>query len=173
MSDLFADSITPDSIPAEFTRVAAYYNGAYAWPREALARLTGGHILISVTGDPDAAEAARCIDVERWDATPEQSPEFVGARFGCGHRDALIYCSLATVPAVLHFNSPTDLHPWRLWLADWTPDGRPPTRADLVDRLHAQYGVTVPAWRIWGCQYASLGSYDASVLYAPDDFTRP
>src|SRR5215469_2988962 len=91
----FADSVTPQLInPAEFSHVAAYVNGRFAWsPRQV--RRFPRHIMIGVLPNaPVQAQVARCLDMERFDATAADFPPFVGERFMAGHEDALGYTSI-------------------------------------------------------------------------------
>lgn len=80
--------------------VAAYADGRYAYSAQAIAEHPG-HILISVTGDPSAALYARCLDVEKFDATPDEVPGFVWTRLNHGHHDALIYVNRSNMAAVI------------------------------------------------------------------------
>lgn len=166
---LFADAIRPAAIPESFSLAAGYADGAYMWPERELARFVG-HILISATGIPLIAERARCLDVERFDATPEMAPDWCRARFQTGHNDALIYCSASLVPAVADAMRGVAL-PWRLWTAWWDNRGTPPSRAEVLAKI-ASFGRPVEPFRLWACQWHHGDGYDTSVLYAPDDFTR-
>jgi hypothetical protein len=128
-----ADSATPSHIPDNWPgAVAAYINEAYAWPDWQVDRFRRV-IRISVNGDPAQAAHARCIDVERFAATPADAPGFIRERIRLGHDDATVYCSRVAVPAV---QAACQGLPFRLWVAEWTGE---PHQVDGIDAWAVQF----------------------------------
>jgi hypothetical protein len=157
MTILFYDNANYN-IP-EDSRAALYFNGRYAAPSSVVRRYPC-HFFISVLpGHPEVAEHARCLDVERWDASPGDALPFIVARAVAGKgrwSPATIYCSLDTVPEVA-FRIGQHM-PWRLWVAHWDNDtGRP----KLPNLGHGE---------LWAKQYRAgiNGEPDVSVLYGQD-----
>ena len=175
----FADSTNPAAIPSAFTHVAAYPNGDFAWPETQLARFPY-HVEIGVfSGQPQQAQIARVLDVERFDATPADFPPFVLARRQLGHEDATAYSSIlgdegfgiAQIVAELGAAGIL-LSSVRLWVAWWWGRPFPPTAAEVVAEVKALTGITLPPGVLWACQWQNGANYDSSVLYGRDDFTR-
>jgi len=103
--------------------IAAYADGKYAYTAAQVA-VHRGHFMISVYGDPAAARYARCLDIERYDATPSDAPAFVQARLNHGHHDALLYVNRGNEQAVVDACTREGLHlgiHYHLWVA--TLDG--------------------------------------------------
>lgn len=174
----FADSTRPALIPSAFTHVLAYMDGRYAWSPAQLARFPA-HVMISVTGDPAAAEFAREQDSERFDATPQQFPPFALNRINLGHDDPTCYTSilgdpgygLAQVLLALE-NAGMAAAPWRLHVAWWWQRPFPPAAFEVLAEIKALTGIDLPPRRLWACQWQNGTSYDSSILYGRDDFTR-
>ena len=173
----FADSVTPQLInPAEFSHVAAYYDGRFKWSRAQLRRFPR-HILISVlAGSPLNARFARGLDMEKFDASAADFPAFCQERFDAGHEDALGYTSIlgsepgegvAAIVAAMH-ESPL---PWQLWVAWWWGRPFPPTAAEVLAEIKALTGVVLPAGRLAACQWRNAPALDTSVWYGRDTFT--
>lgn len=175
----FADSVTPQLINrAEFSHVAAYVNGRFAWPRQQLARFPY-HILISVTGDPTAARLARVQDDELFDATPEDFPPFMVERHAAGHDDPTSYTSIIGDPGFGIVNVLAAIQSaglfdtaWRLWVAWYWGRPFPPTAAEVLAEIKALTGITLEPGRLWACQWQNTPQLDRSVLYGRDDFAR-
>lgn len=161
MTALMADSTNFANInPATFKYVAPYLNGDFATPVAQYDRFYG-HILIGVRpGDPTQARFARVLDVERFDANPDDAPPFIRERIRAGFDNATIYCNRNTYPAVQ--KACAGLH-YRLWLA--TLDGT---------KLDSFMGHPV-----WACQYETVRGthgqelYDVSEVFGALDFTHP
>src|SRR5215469_9725433 len=139
----FADSVTPQAIsPAQFSHVAAYYDGRFAWPASQVRRFPR-HILISVLArEPGQARFARCLDMERFDASSADFPPFVEVRHAAGHDDALGYTSiLGNAPGegveAIWAAMRNDLNPWSLWVAWWWGRPFPPTAAEVLAEIKA------------------------------------
>ena len=68
-------------------------------------------------------------------------------------------------------------HPFQLVQHTWThtiPVKRragEPTALQVVDELQRLTGTTVPAARVWACQYASYSQWDLSTVYGPLDWS--
>ena len=173
----FADSVTPQLInPAEFSHVAAYANGRFAWSPAQVRRFPR-HIMIGVLpGAPVQAQVARCLDMERFDATASDFEPFCQERFDAGHEDALGYTSIlgsspvegvAAVVAAMH-ESPL---PWALWVAWWWGRPFPPTAAEVLAEIKALTGIVLPVGRLAACQWRNAPALDTSVWYGRDTFT--
>lgn len=161
---LMYDSVDPAAVPKRKT-VAAYVNGDYAWTRWEEAQFPALIRISVMPGMPEAAKAARALDVERYDATTADIVPFVQARKALGHEDATIYMDLSTaaeLPADVLGQIP------RLWLAWWW--GRP--GYPRLGEVAAQVQDRIPAEKIWACQFASHADYDVSVIYGRQDFSR-
>ena len=155
MSVLMADSTRPWLIPASFKYALAYGNGAYEWADDQVDRFAG-HVTIGVrAGHPEQAETCRELDVERWDARPEDAPGFLARRAELGHDDGTIYCSRSLILPVLWACTAAGVVVPRWHVA--TLDG---TRV-----------VQVPSGVLWAVQFAGEGTYDVSVVYGPYDWS--
>lgn len=167
----FVDSTNPAAVPAKtFSHVAGYGTGKYTWA-DATFEEYQRYIKIAVfSGDSSQAKIARCLDVERFDATPADAPEFIQARHHLGHDDAMIYCSLSTVPDVVdacaHIQTP-----WTLWVAWWWQKPVPPTGFEVIQELFHVYDCDLPGGRLAACQWQPGGPFDLNVLYGRDRFT--
>ena len=160
------DSVNPAAIPGR--TAAAYVNGDYAWSRSEEARF-GALVRISVMpGMPEAAKAARVLDVERYAATITDIAPFVQAREALGHKDATIYISLDALLSLTESNLQLVISVPRWWVAWWW--GRP--GYPRLDEVAGQLQDRVPAERIWACQYRNTADWDESVIYGKQDFSR-
>ena len=160
------DSVNPAAIPGR--TAAAYVNGEFAWSRAEEARF-GALVRISVMpGMPEAAKAARVLDVERYDATVADIGPFVKARSDLGHHDATIYMSLSALADLANSDPELVASVPRWWVAWWW--GRP--GFPRLDEVAGQLQDRVPADRIWACQYRNTAEWDESVIYGRQDFSR-
>jgi hypothetical protein len=176
----FADSTSPEAIdPAKFTHVAGYANGKYAWSDHEFGRFKR-HFKIAVKpGDSGQARGARCLDIERFDATVADAAPFARERARAGHEDCLFYCSLSVVPALISAlrsaeNESADAKhqlTWGLWAAWWWQKPHAPTAEEVLAELKALSGVTLPASKLRGCQWQTGPEIDRSVWYAADNFS--
>jgi hypothetical protein len=167
----FADSTSPEAIdPAKFSHVAGYANGKYAWPDHQFTRFKR-HFKIAVhPGDPTQARLARCLDIERFDATVSDAAPFARHRASAGHSDCLFYCSLSVVPALVSALHSTEAE-WGLWAAWWWQKPHAPTADEVLAELKRLSGVTLPPGKLRGCQWQPGSAIDRSVWYAPDNFS--
>lgn len=169
MTTLFADSVNPAAIPSTFTHVAAYANGKFLWPSNELDRFAK-HIRIGVyPRRPDQARYARVLDVERYDASVSDFMAFARERHQLGHHDATAYCSLSLVGSLWEEMRGVDV-PWRLWAAWYVPFQ--PSAASVLAELEGAFGVRLPASKLWAVQWDNGATFDTSVLYGADDFSR-
>jgi hypothetical protein len=84
------DSVDLSQVPHNPHAVAVYRNGRYANEREARARFPHAHILtIDVTG----SIIADCLDIERYDATPQQAPGWINKCHRAGIWRPCLYAS--------------------------------------------------------------------------------
>lgn len=103
--------------------IAAYVNGFFAYNADDLARYRA-RFMISVIRDSAAAQSARCLDIERFDATPADAPAFVQNRIAFGHHDALLYVNRSNRDEVVSLCDQQNLvlgRDYMLWVA--TLDG--------------------------------------------------
>lgn len=151
----FYDAANPANVPSG-VYAAAYING-FVWPQHDIDRMRK-IIKISVERSPLWAEKARCLDIERGAALPEDAPPFVQHRInflrahGFHHNDAVVYVNRSN-------------------------------RGDVTERLqHA--GLAAHYWvatldgtdigDAWAVQLATIhGAYDLSILHGVDDFRKP
>jgi hypothetical protein len=133
-------------------KVAGYVNGHYAWSQAQWNLFPrADHVTISVTA---AANAGDVLDVEAGDATPGQTPGWIGMRKAAGLYRPTIYCSRAVIPAVRAATGGYILgRDYDIWTADWT--GAP----------HPVPAPGTPPATCAATQYESTASWDASVVY--------
>lgn len=137
--------------------LAAYLNGKYAYSANDLSKYKA-HFMISVTRDVTVAKDARCLDIETFDARPEDAPRFVFERLHHGHTDALLYVNRSNRGAVILRCASAGLvlgHHYWLWVA--TLDG--------TTRLHDMTGVQA----IQYTDHADI--WDESEVILPMQFT--
>lgn len=103
MTRIMGDSAQWKNIPKTVNLAALYRNGLYAvQPVEAKAWFpsTVGILWIDVLGN--MPESCQILDVEKWDATPDQAPGWIKARRAVVHTSLpTIYCDRSTRPAVI------------------------------------------------------------------------
>jgi hypothetical protein len=141
------DGVTPATVLAGAAAYAGYNDGK--WPSfNALCDEypSALHVSICVT----ATGAARVLDVEKGDATPEQAPGWVTAQRDAGEAYPVVYCNQRnTWPAVKAAFAAQHVDPPLYWVADYVND------PSQVPEL--------PAGAI-ALQYYDYGGYDASVI---------
>jgi hypothetical protein len=164
-----ADSTRPELIPDAFAMrgngVLAYYDGLYAWTPEELERFPN-RWHITVTGNLAVAPYARAIDVENFDATPQEVPPYRDARAARG-MSTYVYANRSTVPAVVDTCGGEDHLRWIIATLDnnhWTP-------VTIVNSIRAETGFTIDAARIAAIQCYDYGTYDKSLVYGPPDWS--
>lgn len=168
-----ADSIEPQLIPARFRRnpngVLAYHDGPHAWPEEQVRRFPNVW-RISVTAALSSAPHARCLDVERYDATPDSVAGYQADRAARG-ASTTVYCSRDTVPLVIRAD-PDHWSELDWFIAtldndlDWTPALMSRWLSDHLD-------VAVPPDRIRAIQNVPGENYDTSRVFGPPGWAHP
>ena len=92
-----ADSVTVMNLPEGLGLYGAYVNGMYQNYAECKARFPSATVIgISVNSAP----IGDCLDVEQYDAQPNQAVQWVQQRRAAGHGGPLVYCSESTWPEV-------------------------------------------------------------------------
>lgn len=163
-----ADSTRPNLIPDKFALrpngVLIYVDGSYKWDARQIRRFPR-HWNITTTGDVSHARTARCIDVERFDASPADVPEYAAARAKFNDR-TVVYCDRSTVPAVVS-SDPTSFE--LLWFIA-TLDGRNWNPATLAADIAANEGVQLDPRKIRAIQYLPGESFDTSLLFGDPEW---
>jgi hypothetical protein len=141
------DGVDPAQVPAGAAIYAGYDDGSW----QSLAGLTGTHpgklyvsICVSATG------TGRVLDVEQYDATPEQAPAWAERQRAAGNPYPVVYCNQASGwPAVKAAFAAQKVAEPLYWVAAYVND---PTKVP-----------TIPAGAI-ALQYYDYGGYDTSVV---------
>lgn len=138
------DGIIPGDVPAGAQLYAAYLDGTWADYNAMAARFPNAvHVSVAVSAGLDAGKV---LDVERGDATPAESVNWVLARRKAGV-DPTVYCSMsawASVQAAFKSRGVAQPH---YWVADYSLGNNP----------------AIPAGAV-ALQYADRGGYDVSVV---------
>ena len=153
---IFRDTANPGGLAIDNTYqgVLAYADGRYAWPLPEIHRFaSAGKIINRVCTNARNPRLGRILDVERWDATPEEAGVWVPERNRL-RNDATVYCNTSTVPAVA---DALGRNPCWLIVADWTGEPHIPQ-------------MSLPAnIRLAGVQYATvIDRYDVTAVYSRD-----
>jgi hypothetical protein len=112
------DAVAPDHIPLTADMVAGYVDGYLStWPWSGWMRFAG-HVRVAIAVSP-TCDNGHVLDVERYDALPEQAPGWVLLRraHGC---DPSVYVGMANwadCRSAFHAAGVAEPH-W--WVADWT-----------------------------------------------------
>lgn len=136
------DGITPARLPNDGAIYASYVDGH--WPNFGrLAGLFPGRLCVSIAVNP--AHDAQVLDVELYDATPDQVPAWAARQRRRGQVPT-IYCNTATWPSVVRscHRAGAALPLW--WAANYDLDGS-----------------ALPAGAI-ALQYRSTPGYDLSIV---------
>jgi hypothetical protein len=117
---IMRDSASPAAIPLGGLDVAGgYVNGLYAWKESDWDRFGKlPQMRINVDATPNRGN---CLDVERFDATPDHAPGWWDSVTWCSRSDLWVYCSWSSLVAVIQNMGS---RPFRLWLA--SPQRRGP-----------------------------------------------
>ena len=98
MLQLMYDSVSPAMIPQDAANVAGYGSGRYRWALDEWRRFGKSSkfcIMTNASAMDYAGVAFDCfvLDVERYDATPEQAPDWVVAQRKIGRNGRImVYC---------------------------------------------------------------------------------
>jgi len=150
------DSVTAAHLPPGGDVYFGYVDGIYANLAEVRARFPDKPVFsIAVS----AATDADFLDVERYDATPEQAPGWVHRQLARGAQRPGLYASQSVMPAVLHNVTAAGVarKQVRLWSAHYT-------QQHLCGPLacEAQFDADATQWA--GSPGASPGPYDVSLI---------
>lgn len=152
------DSTQPHLIPKDAQYIAVYGNGEYVADTRAVHEQFPGARILSIDVNGSAPKTCSVLDIERFDATPEQLPAWVTERLD---GDPGWYCrpyvnasnweraraAASELPAKLQAQI-------RWWVADWT------------NAAHIPAGAAA-------CQWRSTNNFDISDCYLADFFGRP
>lgn len=165
-----ADSTEPATVPEAFAvrpnGVIPYVDGQYAWTPDQVARFPR-YEAISATGDPASMRVARWVDVERFDATPDDVPLCWESRKSFHFTDFGVYCDRSTIGDVL---DATESREPLWWIA--TLDNHPWTPAALAADVYKQFGVTITPARVRWIQCFPMGTYDVSRGFGRETWTQ-
>lgn len=91
------DSITAADIPADAQIVGGYVSGSFQWSPAGWARFPNAvHVRFATHAD---VNDGNILDVERYDATPDQAPGWVTMRRAAGVSPS-VYCNETALPTV-------------------------------------------------------------------------
>jgi hypothetical protein len=159
---LMADSTDLSLVPDKFTLrpngVLVYKDGRYVPTRRQLERFER-QIGICVTGRPEEAHWARELDVERFDATPEDVPDYWEARDEFAD-DFQVYCDRSTIGQVLEATNGRE--PW--WHIA-TGDGQPWDPKTIAANVLEEFGVKITPAKVGAIQNVWYAAYDVSRLF--------
>ena len=154
------DATTLANIPPSVQIVGCYRNGLYAADPNHLNTLFPLNRYVHVWIDVDGShpESAQVLDVERFDATPEQAPGWVIARRKVVHTSLpTVYCDRDTLPHVLAECAAEGLiaaEHYQLWIAT----------LDLSESWNGKLLSQVPG--VVAVQVETVaGAWDRSVVY--------
>lgn len=178
MTVLMVDGTTGD-VPAILRRfgtsvpVAGYVTGPGIEWTERQFSMFARKIRVAQSPVPlyDDDSPARCLDVERYAASPRHWPDFYNTR--ADKDGATCYCSLDTVPEVLGECQAASIPPPPRWWLAWYW-GRPgaPTVRDVLDELVRISSTVLDPQTVWAVQYANFPQWDLSAVYGAPDFSR-
>jgi len=110
------DAITPSRIPNNAIMVAGYVNGKWpSYPELVTLFPHATHVSIAVSADA----TADVLDVEQFDATPEEAPAWC-SRMRNLKRIPTVYMNLATWAQVMHAFTTQKINQPNYWIADYT-----------------------------------------------------
>lgn len=145
-TQIMYDSVDMTKIPAGARLVAAYVNGSYANVHQAHGLFPDATIVeISVTAHEDSGDV---LDVERYDAGPEEAPAWVALRRRAGVIAPAVYCSLDTWPECIAAFRQQQIADPLWWIAHYDD------RGDLSVGMFAK-------------QYQNTPHYDLSIVAGP------
>lgn len=152
---IFRDSVIPARIPLAGTNgVMPYANGDFAWSASEEERFTAvGIQLAHIDVNGTAWRKAKILDVERYDATVDQAPDWIEQRDRF-RGDATIYIGKSKLDSL--FAACMGCSYWII-VADWT--GSP-------HEISAPWPDGV---KFAGTQFSTLpGQFDVTAIYAND-----
>lgn len=138
------DAVDWSAIPASAKMVAGYLDGPVSqWPPQGWQRFPDA-VKVGIVVFA-SADDGHVLDVERWDATPDQAPGWAARRRASG-ADPTIYCSLSTWAAVKAAFAAAGIAEPHYWIADW--DGvaeLPPGAVAVQYAADADFDISVAA----------------------------
>ena len=159
---IMGDAVNLASIPSTVSIVGVYRNGRYMADPNALNQRfpLNRYVHVWIDIDGSCPESAQVLDVEKFDATPEQAPGWVKARRKVVHTSLpTIYCNRDTLPAVLGECAAEGLiaaEHYQLWIAT----------LDNSDEWNGRKLRTIPG--VVAVQLETVsGAWDRSVVYDP------
>lgn len=111
------DTVTVDTVPDNPQAVAGYVGGSWPTYNGLVAKFPHAlHLSIAV----NAGQRANCLDIEQYDATPDEAPGWVRHQFTGFHKPVL-YCSASAMQAVNSAMSSGGFHrsDYLLWSAHY------------------------------------------------------
>lgn len=149
---LFYDAANPRNIPSG-VHAAVYINGEFKWPQSEIDRMAG---VFSVSVEREAywAQQARCIDVEKGAALPEDVVSFIKERRK-HYDDATAYVNRSNWDAVRNLVAEAHIPQPFYWVS--TLDGTTDVPGAWAVQDHG--GMTSP--------------YDTSILFGVNNFHKP
>lgn len=135
MTRTMFDAVVPGNLPAGAPLYAGYVDGMYANVAQIKARFPGAIVVeIAVSASTDAGQV---LDVENFDATPDEAPGWVQMRRAAGV-DPSVYMNSSTWPAVRAAFQGTGVAEPPYWVAQY--DGDPTIPAGAVAKQWADNG---------------------------------
>lgn len=113
------DSTSASDIPVSADAVAGYVDGRFAWSVADWARFATPRKLRIAT--QAATNDGHALDVETFDATPEQAPGWVRMRVAAGVQWPIVYCNRSTWPDVRRACAGLSVRWWIATLDRTTP----------------------------------------------------
>jgi hypothetical protein len=159
---IMGDATTLANIPLTVAIVGVYRNGRYMADPNALNQRfpLSRYVHVWIDVDGSCPGSAQVLDVERFDATPEQAPAWVKARRKVVHTSLpTLYCDRSTLPAVLAECAAEGLiagEHYQLWIAT----------LDNSTEWNGRELRTIPG--VVAVQLETVGgAWDRSVVYEP------
>lgn len=116
MSRTFYDSVTASRIPRDAVGVMGYDDGLYKWSAADWGLFPNAvHVHIAVFASTNSGQV---LDVERYDASPDQAPGWVTMRRNAGV-DPSVYMNMSTWPAVRSAFQAQDIAEPHYWVAQY------------------------------------------------------
>ena len=133
-------------------RIAGYVNGRYAWSQAEWDLFPhADKVRIATRADVNDGDV---LDVERYDASPDQTAGWIAMRHAAGLYRPTIYCSRSVIPAVRAGTGSYILgRDYDIWVADYT--GQP----------HQVAAPGQPPAMCAATQYESTAGWDATMVY--------
>jgi hypothetical protein len=119
MSLIMFDAVDVSVIPQDAKAVAGYCDGQWQTALVLKAAFPNAHLLTIAVFASDDAD---CLDVERFDATPQQAPGWVTRQIGRGLYRPVVYTSVSNVELVLGVLAQAGIgrSEVRVWAAHYT-----------------------------------------------------